>query len=169
MNIAFCHGGSIWSMFHFSGCLRIWCIHNYLDYLNLTLISQIAWIRIVLYRTALALTDLLVSFKSGLGLGTGLGLIQSFWAAFMEQAPGHDLLRITLMWVSLGQSHYPVFLSGQSENLMKMKGHFSQILLDIPKEAETKGKHDMHTRGHTEAHTTHLNMLSHTHTHTSQE
>ena len=78
---SFCRGGSIWSMFYPSSCLRIRCTRNYLDFLNLTWISWIAWTRIGLYGTAflpwliqVRFVILSPAFLSGL-YGTGLRCI----------------------------------------------------------------------------------------------
>lgn len=57
-------GGSIWSMYDLSGCLRIACTSSCLDYLNFFGSSLIAQAGIDLYGTALALIDLFSSFKS---------------------------------------------------------------------------------------------------------
>lgn len=61
-------GGSIWSMFDLSGCLKIACTSSCLDYPNFFGSSLIVQAGIDPYGIALALIDLFSSFKSGVGL-----------------------------------------------------------------------------------------------------
>ena len=62
-NIAFCNGGSIWSMFALSA-LRTACTHNDHDYLSLTRIILILWTRICLYGACFSLDWFTVRFGS---------------------------------------------------------------------------------------------------------